>query len=120
MEQHDKNIKLLFKRCSACGTEWITREDFLKDPELKMTGYQAHFKELTEGMFLFNHSCQATLVIRPGDFTDMYTGPVFKQRATGTKKCPSYCVREHDLSTCPIQCECAYVRDVIQIVKNYF
>jgi hypothetical protein len=59
------------------------------------------------------------LAIRAGAFEDLYNGPVFKKRVTGSEECPEYCLHEDELLPCPNQCECAYVREVIQIVKNW-
>jgi hypothetical protein len=111
--------KAIFKKCPTCGFVWSTRDYFLRDPAVEIIGYQVNFEELTLGIFLFNHSCNATLGIRAGDFRDLYNGPIFESRATGTEECPGYCLLQHELLPCPAQCECAYVREIIQVVKNY-
>lgn len=101
----------VFKKCSACGFEWVNRDYFLKDPNIMIIGYQVSFKEVAAGIFLFNHSCGTTLGIRAGDFQDLYDGPIFSERATGSEECPDYCLLQDELRPCPVQCECAYVRD---------
>ena len=111
--------RAIFKKCPTCGFVWSTRDDFLGDPALELIGYQVNFEKLTLGFFLFNHSCKATLGIRAEDFSDFYKGPIFQDRATGSKECPGYCLQEHELLPCTAQCECAYVREIIQVVKNY-
>lgn len=108
-----------FKSCTSCRKDWPTRRDFLADPELTLIGYQADFEDLVEGLFLFNHSCRTTIAIRAGEFTDLYDGPVFAKRARGTEKCPGHCLRKSDLNPCPVKCDCAYVRDVIQTVRAW-
>ena len=109
----------IFKKCPMCGYAWSTRDDFLRDPALELIGYQVNFEKLTLGFFLFNHSCKATLGIHAGDFSDLYKGPVFHDRATGSKECPGYCLLEHELLPCPARCECAYVREIVQVVKKF-
>lgn len=108
----------VFKRCPRCGFEWRTRDQFLADVNLQMIGYQTNFKELTSGLFYFNHACRGTLTIGAGAFEDLYHGPVFEGRATGSQKCPGYCLHRDDLDPCPAKCECAYVREIINLIRN--
>ena len=102
-----------------CGVAWPTREAFLEDPALTLIGYQVNFDELKLGLFLFNHTCKNTLSVRAGDFWDLYDGPVFRERATGGEECPEYCLHQEELSTCPARCECAFVREILQVIKNW-
>jgi len=108
----------MFKRCNNCGTEWKTRKAFLNDKDLVITGYQAHFEKLTLGLFLFNHSCKTTLAVAAGEFQDLYKGPVFAERLTGSDQCPGHCLHQDELDPCPAHCECAYIREIIQLIKN--
>ena len=108
----------IFKECTVCGFTWKYRQDFINDDEIEIVGYQVHFKELTEGFMLFNHSCCATLAIKVDEFKDLYNGPIFQEAATGSEECPGYCLREDSLDHCSAKCECAYVREIIQILKR--
>ncbi|MEW6670088.1 MAG: hypothetical protein AB1427_00210 [Thermodesulfobacteriota bacterium] len=108
-----------FKQCTACRFKWSTRDQFLEDPDVELLGYQANFVELLAGFFLFNHSCKTTLAIDVEAFTDLYDGPIFRQRLTGTEQCPEHCLHEDNLMPCPNQCECAFVREIIQSVKTW-
>ena len=102
----------MFKQCGMCEKVWRNYHDFLSDPYVSLVGYQVAFEEeLEAGLFLFNHSCHNTLAIPAGAFTHFYDGPIFKVRATGTDKC--------QLQPCPAECECAYVREVLQIIKKW-
>lgn len=107
-----------FKACKICGTVWHSRDDFLNDPNISIVGYQAHFDVLSEGFFLFNHHCRGTLSVRVKELSDLYDGPVFKERKTGLEDCPGYCLYKEELGACPAKCECAFVREIIQIVKG--
>lgn len=113
MEKH------LFKTCTICEAIWQTRDDFLADPDIFIVGYQVHFNALTEGLFLFNHSCRGTLAIKAGEFEDLYKGPVFQKRLTGTGECREHCLHSEDLDPCPAECECAFVREIVQIVNGW-
>jgi len=110
----------LFKKCTCCGHPWFSRDEFLEDSRLEMVGYQTNFGELELGYFLLNHlSCQSTIAVHAGKFRDLYDGPVFSQRLTKTEICPGHCLHYEDLQPCPSRCECAYVRQIIQIVRNW-
>jgi hypothetical protein len=108
-----------FKACKICGTTWCARDDFLTDPDIVIVGYQVHFDALTEGIFLFNHSCNGTLSVMAGELRDLYKGPVFQNRATGSEECPGYCLYEKELDPCPAECECAFVREIVQVIKKW-
>ncbi len=110
---------MCFKKCSKCGFKWPDRASFLTDTGLRMIGYQSNFDELMAGMFLFNHICKTTLAVSAEDFRDLYDGPIFVERLNGTEKCDGYCLHQDDLSPCPARCQCAYVREIIQVIRNW-
>jgi hypothetical protein len=106
-----------FKVCTLCGQVWGSREEFLADPEVRSIGYQVHFRDLELGLFEFDHErCKTTLAIRAFRFTDLYRGPIFMARLTGTEECPGYCQNKGELQPCTAKCECAYVRTVLDLV----
>ena len=109
----------VFKRCQVCDSVWATRTEFLEDHAVQLVGYQVDFEELIAGLFLFNHACGATLAIAAAAFRDLYDGPVFSGRRTGTPECLGHCLHESDLAPCPAQCECAYVRNIIQVINGW-
>ncbi|MBN1534172.1 MAG: hypothetical protein JXA20_15985 [Spirochaetes bacterium] len=110
---------MTFKRCSKCQQAWQTREEFLEDPAVVLVGYQTNFGELQLGFLLFNHDCRTTIALEAGIFTDLYDGPVYTERRTGCEECPGYCLYQSELRSCPAACECAYVREVLQIVMKW-
>ena len=116
-EQQRKN-KRMFKLCKNCGQKWVTREDFLNDTDIILVGYQAHFEELTLGLFLFNHICKTTLSLPAEEFIDLYEGPVFSEWKTGKEECPGHCLKSSSLDPCVTKCEGAYIRETMQIIKS--
>jgi hypothetical protein len=109
-----------FKSCPLCSQVWTSREKFLKDRDVELVGYQVDFEEVALGLFLFNHNtCKTTLAIQARQLKDLYIGPVFKERRTGQVECPGYCLRRSELETCPAECECAWVRGLLQIIRNW-
>ncbi|MFH1748525.1 MAG: hypothetical protein ABIG44_15940 [Planctomycetota bacterium] len=111
--------RTVFKECPMCGVSWDSRDGFLADPGIELVGYQVHFEELTAGFCLFNHACESTLAVTVGDFRSLYDGPVFEDRKTGTDECPEYCLHKEELRPCPARCECAYVREILQLIAHY-
>jgi len=67
-----------FKRCSLCGAEWQTRDEFLADKTLKLNGYQGSLRrlrlgEMARGLLLFTHKapgCGTTLALEAKRFKD--------------------------------------------------
>ena len=106
----------MFKICPLCKFEWKSRAAFLRDTSLRIVGYQANFTRLEEGLFLFNHSCGTTLAIPAGEFADLYDGPIFRVRREDASDCPEYCLNSSDLRRCPKACECAYVREILDML----
>ena len=110
----------IFKKCTCCDIPWFTRDEFLQDENIALVGYQANFCQLELGYFLFNHlTCESTIAIHAGLFKDMHAGPVFSQRLTGTEVCQGFCEDTEAIEPCEAQCECAYVRDIMQIIRNW-
>ena len=108
-----------FKKCPMCSEIWPTRNEFIADSNLKVNGYISNFDNLKLGIFLFDHLlCKTTLAIQATQFTDMYKGPVYEKKLTGGEECPGYCLKQDELRPCPAECECAYIREVLNIVNN--
>jgi hypothetical protein len=96
------------------------RDSFLDDPATELVGYQVNFENLGLGFFLFNHmTCRSTIAIPAGQFRGLYTGPVFEENMAGSENCPEYCLHETRLTRCLEQCECAYIREIIQIIRDW-
>ncbi len=109
---------IMFKQCSVCRQKWPTRQDFIVDQDLKFIGYQANFLELKAGLFYFNHNCKNTIALPAERFVDLYDGPIFAEAKTGTDECPGYCLNKKELMPCQAACECAYIREIIQLFKG--
>ena len=108
-----------FMTCGNCRKAWPTQDSFLSDTGVRIIGYQAAFAALETGGFLFNHSCGTTLALPVNRFLNLHHGPVFQTRQTGTDRCPGHCLNSSDLSPCPAECECGFVRKIIQVIREY-
>ena len=109
-----------FKRCTCCEAPWTSRDEFLKDCNIQLIGYQANFNDLELGFLLFNHlTCESTIAVPAGAFRNLYDGPVFAERLSQSESCPGYCLHRDSLENCYSKCECVYVREILQIVRNW-
>ena len=112
----------IFKQCSFCSKHWPNRNSFLSDSSIDIIGYTANFEDLKLGILLFNHlqeNCQTTMGIKAEEFLDLYKGKIFEVRNTGLEGCLEYCFNKCELRPCPAKCECAYIREIIQILKAW-
>ncbi len=119
---NEPKANTIFKECTMCKKQWKEREPFLEDPLLEIIGYQADIEDLEYGLFLFNHhekNCGSTIAIRVHKFKDLYDGPIYSQCLFGTEECHELCLHKNNLDPCPAKCECSYVRNLVQIVKNW-
>jgi hypothetical protein len=108
-----------FRQCTSCAKLWQSQEEFLTDPEVSLLGLQVCFEDLMEGLIMFNHSCKTTFSVEVSQFENLYEGPVYEERATGSGQCPGYCLNEKDLTPCPAKCACAFVREILQKIKLF-
>ena len=114
--------KTPFKTCPNCGVVWQTLNDFLVDPALEQGGYQINFLDLRGGLFYFTHAvedCGTTMAVPVGQFTSLSKRNFLANRRIEEHEgCSSLCVRRGDLSPCPVECECVWVREVMQVIKE--
>lgn len=112
----------MFKICPMCKVIWRSREEFLRDESLEINGYQVNFIDLDSGLFHFTHkteTCGTTMVVEVSHFIDLNPGKRYQTRKTGDEECPGYCLKKTQLASCVLPCECVFVRDLIQIIRDY-
>lgn len=111
----------VFKICPSCSTKWETRDLFLDDQSLKIIGYSADLLKLESSLFYFTHykeGCSTTMAIQAKYFFDLYSGRQYSERKAGTVECPGFCLEKEQLSRCDAFCECAFNREIINMIKN--
>ena len=113
-ETHRPDTETLFRTCPKCGFEWRSRDQFINDPNIMIIGYQLNYVEFVAGFFYFNHSCKDTFTIRANVFENLYNSPVFENWGVGSELFPEHCLRYKESESCPIKCECAFVKKIIQ------
>lgn len=110
-----------FKVCTMCSTAWETRDQFIKDDSLQINGYQVDFETIDWSLFFFTHEvpgCNGTMAIEATAFLDLYTGERYTERRALLDGCPRYCLDQEQLARCEAQCECAFNREVINLINQ--
>jgi hypothetical protein len=105
-----------------CCKVWGTRDEFLNDSSLQLDGYGADFEKLENGLFYFTHGvpgCSTTMAIKAGEFLNLYTGERYPDSKMGGDECPQLCLDKEELDRCPTFCEYAFVREIIQIIREH-
>lgn len=111
-----------FKICTTCSKAWETLEDFLSDPEVSLTGYQVYFEDLGGGLLCFTHlheNCFTMLAIPAKEFTKLSSRPFLASHGKQPACCPGLCMRQGALEPCPVECECLWVREVMQVIRDW-
>lgn len=109
-----------FKACPLCGVTWSTMFELLADPQIRLHGYQVDFEDLLQGIFLFNHlECNTTISIKVWRFQGIHHGPVYAEQKNGSQQCPEYCLKPDLLVPCPSECACAFIRDLMQMIREW-
>jgi hypothetical protein len=110
-----------FKICPNCQQVWSMQIEFISDGEIELNGYKSDFEKLEYGMFFFTHKkvgCFSTMVLEVKEFLNLYEGPFYSEQKTGTEDCPNYCRDKEKLDRCEAFCECAFVREIINIIRE--
>jgi hypothetical protein len=111
-----------FKICPTCSKSWKILKEFLSDPNLELSGYQVNFADLKGGLFYFNHlqeNCGTTMAVSVKEFTELSPRPMLASRGQRPDCCPDFCVRQGALDPCLVECECVWVREIMQVIRNW-
>jgi len=111
----------IFKECPMCSAVWKDRAEFIEDASIVINGYQTNFEILEHGLFYFTHEvdgCFSTMAMKANEFYDLNPQKKFTERKTLTEECPGHCHDKSNLELCYVECECAYVRDILGTLKK--
>lgn len=112
-----------FKTCPNCQAAWKTMDEFLSDTTLVMEGYQVHFEDLKGGLFLFTHrieNCYTTMAVPVKEFIPLSNRSMLELRRTRIPTgCSDLCMRQGALDPCPLSCECSWVREIMQKIREW-
>ena len=110
-----------FKQCPMCRKDWGDRDAFLDDASLELNGYDADFDQLEFGLLYFTHrvaGCFSTMALEVREFFSLYTGERYLESKTGGEECTGRCLERENFRLCPAHCRFAFVREVVQIIRN--
>ncbi len=110
-----------FTTCKGCGNEWLSREEFLADAGVVLSGCHVETGHVAASALLFDHraaGCGTTLAMPLRHFDDLYTGARHKVNWSTSKMCPGMCFDPHNTEPCDRECACAYVRAILQEVSK--
>lgn len=109
-----------FKSCPKCQAVWTSRDQFLRDADVELIGYQVNLMHREKGLFLFNHNtCHTTMAIKVANMESLYHGPVYSENMSRTDKCPAYCMDKNNLAACENSCSYAHIRQLLQIIMKW-
>jgi len=113
----------MFKICPCCKKEWPTVQDFVRDTNIEIRGYQANFTNPLEGYFLFTHlpqECRSTFTIKAAELSDL--NPLIRELSQfkpGNEGCLGYCKEVNNLQQCTnSRCPGTHIRKIINAVKE--
>ncbi|RJP71842.1 MAG: hypothetical protein C4532_06955 [Candidatus Abyssobacteria bacterium SURF_17] len=108
-------------RTCECGHAWKTRDDFLRDKNVKIVGYQPDFVNHKYNHFLFQHTmkgCGQFLGVRASDFQELREKECANELCFAKEQCPGYCKNTLDLRVCSVNCRNASDRMVATKIRT--
>lgn len=96
----------------------------MDDNSLSFVGYQAHFADPSQGLFLFNHNeegCFTTIAIKAAFFAHLSRNPMaFKEFKPHGEGCPGNCSDHSNLEDCNnVSCPGREIRALIQEIQKH-
>jgi hypothetical protein len=92
----------------------------LRDPTVRLLGFQEGPRGLESGFFLFSHSsCGTSLALEISDLADLSQEPTLSPSACSSGVNREICLASEELGECPAECICRFVRNVKQIIEAW-
>jgi hypothetical protein len=107
-----------FKTCPKCGTPWRSCADLLRDPRVRLLGYQPGPLSFERGFFLFNHAvCGTSLALELPSLESLVQIPILALSTCSRGEVPDACLREDADQVCPLFCVCSFVQAVRRVIE---
>lgn len=110
------------KSCAFCNALWDNIKQLVEDKSLDLNGYQASFRGPENGLIMLTHNvdgCNSTMAIRAGELKSLYQGQFFSEHRTEKPECPRKCLNPNDYEPCPVHCDMAWVREILQCFRTH-
>jgi hypothetical protein len=106
-----------FRACGMCGRQWMTREELIADPELRLLGLQAIVDLPESNLVVFEHSCGTSVSVLATRLRDLLTDEPEGQEPLPllfeSPACGGHCGKLDDLEACEQPCSNARDRRLV-------
>ena len=106
-----------FKVCGSCRRAWVTWEEFVTDPEVRLLGLQSRASVPDATVLVFEHWCGSSVSILTRRLRHLVPDhPAARWPSLrGTDECPGRCLEVSDHGPCDQHCRHALDRDILAI-----
>ena len=109
----------VFTSCPKCQNAWLTRGDFLRDPAVRLLGFQPGTIGDADGVILFSHDlCGGNLPVELPRFDGLVQAPKYAASSKTFNTIP-FCTAELCNAYCPTDCACDYVWHVMGLIQSW-
>jgi hypothetical protein len=108
-----------FRTCGACRQRWLSAEDFLDDPQLRVVGLQVAPHVPEANLLVFEHGCGSSVSVLTRRLRSLLTEPEEKPAVDdvyGAPECNRYCQRLEEWAACDRPCVNARDRRLLQVI----
>ncbi len=110
-----------FQACGACRRVWLTWDDFVLDPDIRLLGLQAVISHPHVNLLVFEHACGSSISILARRLRHLLPAPALgapASRLLGTQECRGHCRRLEDIDSCDAPCSNAHDRELTRLVAR--
>ena len=111
-----------FRMCPRCGYEWVTVEQFLLDPTVRVTAYEPVFSNPEQGHYFFVHDnagCHDAFTLRVAQLAEVFRGLRSAELMFMSPECEGHCFVRHDLAPCEVECSMRWPRVILQHLREH-
>ncbi len=111
----------LFQVCGSCRFTWPSWDQFVRDPAVRLLGFQAVASNPDINLLIFEHDCGSTVSILSRRLRHLLPAPppdAPTERLIGTDECRGHCRLLEDLEACNAKCSNARDRQLILLVQR--
>ena len=109
-----------FATCGSCAHAWPTWDDFVRDSQLRLLGFQGTLGHPDTNLLVFEHRCGSSVSVLTKRLRHLLPDHPARHWPSllGTIECPGHCLSLADLEACDRPCSNARDRDLIKLVQG--
>jgi hypothetical protein len=109
-----------FKTCPGCENTWLSRNELLGDPQVRLLGFQPVASGHEAGLFLFHHEkCGTTLALDLPSLGSLSRRPMLALSHCSAGVSTDYCLSKLGGGPCPLYCVCEFVAEVAGLIQAW-